>query len=87
MCDYAVQVFYSSLPLYLINDLEQVQKRALSIIYPCVSYNEALVQGGLSRLADHDEDLCKSLFNKPLPASSITSSVQHYVLIKKPKNF
>ena len=35
--DYAVQVFYSSLPLYLINDLERVQKRAL-------------VQAGLSRL-------------------------------------
>ena len=27
VCDYAVQVFHSSLPLYLINDLERVQKR------------------------------------------------------------
>ena len=26
VCDYAVQVFFSSLPLYLINDLERVQK-------------------------------------------------------------
>ena len=26
VCDYAVQVFHSSLPLYLINDLERVQK-------------------------------------------------------------
>jgi len=59
VCDYAVQVFYSSLPLYLINDLERVQKRALSIIYPYVSYNEALVQAGLSRLANHHQDLCK----------------------------
>ena len=63
VCDYAVQVFHSSLPLYLINDLERVQKRALSIIYPYVSYNEALVQAGLSRLADHHQDLCKSLFD------------------------
>ena len=47
---------------YLINDLERVQKRALSIIYPYVSYNEALVQAGLSRLVDHHQDLCKSLF-------------------------
>ena len=62
VCDYAVQVFYSSLPLYLINDLERVQKRALSIIYPYVSDNEALVQASLSRLADHHQDLCKSLF-------------------------
>ena len=54
--------FFSSLPLYLINDLERVQKRALSIIYPYVSYNEALVQAGLSRLVDHHQDLCKSLF-------------------------
>ena len=63
VCDYAVQVFYSSLPLYLINDLERVQKRALSIIYPYVSYNEASVQASLSRLADHHQDLCKSLFD------------------------
>ena len=63
VCDYAVQVFHSSLPLYLINDLERVQKRALSIIYPYMSYNEALVQAGLSRLADHHQDLCKSLFD------------------------
>ena len=62
VCDYAVQVFFSSLPLYLINDLERVQKRVLSIIYPYVSYNEALVQAGLSRLVDHHQDLCKSLF-------------------------
>ena len=27
-----------------------------------MSYNEALVQAGLSRLVDHHQDLCKSLF-------------------------
>ena len=53
--DYAVQVFHSSPPLYLINDLERVQKRALSSYYQSIIYNEALVQAvqavqaGLSR--------------------------------------
>ena len=42
VCDYAVPVFHSSLPNYLINDLERVQKRALSIVCPHLSYNESL---------------------------------------------
>ena len=31
VCDYAIPVFHASLPQYLIDDLERVQKRALSI--------------------------------------------------------
>ena len=34
VCDYAIPVFHASLPQYLIDDLERVQKRALSIICP-----------------------------------------------------
>ena len=34
VCDYAIPVFHASLPQYLIDDLERVQKRALSIIMP-----------------------------------------------------
>ena len=37
--DYAVPVFHSSLPSYLINDLEWIQKRALSIIFPHLCYS------------------------------------------------
>ena len=42
VCDYAIPVFHASLPQYLIDDLERVQKRALSIICPTLSYDNAL---------------------------------------------
>ena len=39
--DYAVQVFYNALPQYLINELIHIEKRAISIIMPDTSYNNA----------------------------------------------
>ena len=39
---YAVLVFYQALPLYLKYEIERVQKRALSIIYPGILYSDAL---------------------------------------------
>ena len=61
--DYAVPVFYYSLPKYLIHELERIQKRALTIIYPSLSYNEALTCMDLVSLNDHHLNLCKDLFN------------------------
>ena len=53
ICDYAVPVFNSSLPNYLINDFERVQKRALSIICPRLSYNESLAFLAMDSIFDH----------------------------------
>ena len=36
-------VFRNSLPAYLSNELERVQKRAMRILFPFCSYNESLV--------------------------------------------
>ena len=66
VCDYAVPVFHSSLPNYQINDLERVQKRALSIICPHLSYNESLTFLDMDSLFDHHSFLCSSLFSKIL---------------------
>ena len=66
VCDYAVPVFQSSLPNYLINDLEGLQKRALSIICPHLSYNESLAFLDMDSLFDHHSFLCSSLFSKIL---------------------
>ena len=44
---YAVPVFHHSLSAYLKKDLEHVQKRALSIISPRLSYNDALDAAGI----------------------------------------
>ena len=48
--EYACPVFHNSLPKYLSDDLEQLQKRVLRIIYPFQSYSEALKASGLPRL-------------------------------------
>ena len=41
MVIYAVLVFYNALPQYLTNELIRIEKRAISIIMPGTSYNNA----------------------------------------------
>ena len=53
--DYAVPAFHFSLPKYLMQELERIQKRAMSIICPGVSDHEAL---NFRELA-----ICNSLFH------------------------
>ena len=50
--DYAVPVFHFSLPKYLMQELERIQKRAMSIICPGVSYHEALVINELQGISN-----------------------------------
>ena len=66
VCDYAVSVFHSSMPNYLINDLERVQKRALLIICSHLSYSESLAFLDMDSLFNHHSFLCSSLFNEIL---------------------
>ena len=40
--EYASPVFHDSLTQYLSDDLESIQKRAMKIIFPGITYNEAL---------------------------------------------
>ena len=42
MSEYACQVFYNGLPKYLCEELENIQRRALRIIFPVLGYQEAL---------------------------------------------
>jgi len=50
--EYACPVFHDGLPASLSNELEGVQKRAMRIIFPFCTYNEALVESGLIKLSD-----------------------------------
>ena len=59
----SAQVFHHSLPIYLSDDLERVQKRALSIISPGESYKHNLDRFNLSTLFHRREDLCCKVFN------------------------
>ena len=66
VCDYAIPVFHASLPQFLINDLEGVQKRALSIICPTLSYDNAQASLVLELLVVYCQSLCQSLFDNIL---------------------
>ena len=61
--EYASTVFHSSLPKYLSDEMEQVQKRALRIVYPSMHYNEALIESGLETLCARRYAACVKLFN------------------------
>ena len=60
--EYACQVFHFSLPSYLSEELERIQKRALCIIFPYASYNSALKEAGIPSLYDRRASLSFDLF-------------------------
>ena len=62
--EYACQAFHSSLPAYLSDQLERVQKRVLRILFPEVSYSKALEDAGLKSLFHRREELCCTLFKQ-----------------------
>ena len=60
--DYATPVFHYSLPAYLMQELERIQKRAMRIICPGIEYQYALVLANLSMVAKHHNDICRRTF-------------------------
>ena len=58
--DYACPLFHHALPKYLQLDLERVQKRALSRIFPRVPYCEALKLAQIEAIRDHQNHLTKN---------------------------
>ena len=64
--EYACSVYHHSLPQYLSFDLEGCQRRALRIIYPGCSYDEALSMTGLVPVHKRRELLRDKLFNSIL---------------------
>jgi len=48
----------------LSKDIEHVQKRCLKIIYPKLSYSEALEKSGIVCLAIHREEITQSTFKQ-----------------------
>ena len=57
-----VCAFHNSLPQYLSNDLEYCQKRALRIIYPYASYDQALKETGITSLNERRDEITSTLF-------------------------
>ena len=62
--EYACELFHNSLPKYLSNDLEFCQRRALRIIHPGRSYEQALQDTGLEKLCERRETITSKLFKE-----------------------
>ena len=73
----AVPVFHYSLPKYLINEMERVQRRAVAIILPNLDHNVALESLHMDRLNTHHVNLCRSLLPRFL---TITTTVSYFQL-------
>ena len=58
--EYAAQV-WQDIPAYLSDAIESIQRRALRIIFPNSSYQQALHQANLTSLADRRIFICKKL--------------------------
>ena len=62
--EYASPVFHHSLPNYISEDLERIQRRALRIIYPDLSYSVALESADLPKLHERREKISTDLFDE-----------------------
>ena len=62
--EYASPVFHRSLPNYISEGLERIQRRAFRIIYPDLSYSVALETVGLPKLHERREKISIDLFDE-----------------------
>ena len=62
--EYCRAIWHTSLPSYLNEQIERLQKRVLRIIFPNLSYREALYASDCVKLDDRRDCLCFNLFSK-----------------------
>ena len=60
--EYACPVWNTDLPIYLSDNIEMIQKRAVREIFPGMSYDDILAHINLSTLKDRRDYLCKKYF-------------------------
>ena len=61
--EYSSVVWATSLPRFLIDQLEAIQKRALRIVYPDLHYQQALAQANITSLEDRRAPLCLKVWH------------------------
>ena len=69
-------VFFSYLPQSFSNDLEKVQRRALSIKYCNFSYEDALKEAGIDSLELRRNVACNRFVDSILPGNPLYSFIQ-----------
>ena len=62
--EYACPVFHDCLPAYQLKGIESIQRHAMRISFPSLSYEEALDEAGLISLSIHHQFLTEKLFTK-----------------------
>ncbi len=62
--EYACPVWHPVLTQKQSDEIERVQKRVLRLIYPDLSYNQALATTGLTKLQIRRENQTRDLFNE-----------------------
>ena len=64
LAEYACEVFHDSLPKYLSDDLERLQRQACKIILPEHGYEDSLNVLNIPQLTDRRQNLTTKLFEK-----------------------
>ena len=62
--EYACPAWHTSLPKYLSDNIELIQKRCMKTIFPGCSYDDILEVTNLPTLHDSRTTLCRTYFNK-----------------------
>ena len=61
--EYACVTWSTSLPIYTKDKIERVQKRALRILFPALSYRDAILAANSTRLNVRRDELCKKVWD------------------------
>ena len=83
--EYACQVFHNGLPKYLSEELENIQRRALRILFPVLSYQEALKECNIATIYQRRQLLTERLFSEikvnTCHKLQITAFCRHVILV------
>ena len=71
---------FADLPKYLACYLENMQKRALSILWPGILYEAALVKAALSTLSDRRAASCIKFIGKVQPGNPLYPLIHNRVV-------
>ena len=75
--EYAFQVWHFNIQEYLSEDIEKIQRRALRISLPLMSYREARNFTGISLLKARRETLCEQFFKKNENNDKLSKLLHH----------
>ena len=71
---------FANLPNYLANDMEKIQKCALSIIYAFTSCKDALAKAGITSFKQSCENACVNVKKRVSPENPTFSLIQSRVV-------